>query len=265
MSAAISAVTPAAQPITHATGPKTPQGKTAAARNAVTHGLHAQDVVLPHLGESHEEFDALCAGLARELSPRTAVERHYVEQIAQAMWRLRRLTRWEASLYDDPALTDEERITKMARVLRHDAALRRHIDRALKALRDTPANCQNELTSDNPSSPVCPNNRDAGEVASLGECPTALTEGGPHAHNAQKCQNEPAPAPTHPLPEGPSRMPVLEVASLSEPEGSHAPPELGAGRRSFLPLRAGALRRARKLKQESRTRPANFLDAVGVS
>ena len=62
---------------------------------------------------------------------------HYVTQIAQAMWRLRRLTRWEHHLYDDPALTDEERIDKMARVLRHDAALRRHIDRALKALPST--------------------------------------------------------------------------------------------------------------------------------
>ena len=133
-----------ARPATHATGPKTPQGKAAASRNAVTHGLHAQDVVLPHLGESQEEFEALCDGLARELSPRTAVERHYVTQIAQAMWRLRRLTRWEAGLYDDPALTDEERITKMARVLRHDAALRRHIDRALKPSPTSPTNCQNE-------------------------------------------------------------------------------------------------------------------------
>ena len=122
----------------HMTGPKTPQGKAVAARNAVTHGLHTQDVVLPHLGESQAEYDALLDGLTRELFPRTAVEQHYVTQIAQAMWRLRRLTRWETSLYDDPALTDEERITKMARVLRHDSALRRHIDRALKALRDTP-------------------------------------------------------------------------------------------------------------------------------
>ena len=150
----------------HMTGPKTTQGKAVASRNAVTHGLHAQDAVLPHLGEDQAEFDALCDGLARELSPRTAVERHYVEQIAQAMWRLRRLTRWEQRLYDDPALTDEDRITKMARVLRHDAALRRHIDRALKALRDTPTNCQ----------------------------------------------NEPAPVPTHPLPEG-------EVGRLADPEG----------------------------------------------
>ena len=180
--------TPAVQPITHATGPKTPQGKAAASHNAVTHGLHAQDVVLTHLGESQEEFEALSSGLARELSPRTAVERHYVTQIAQAMWRLRRLTRWETNLYDDPTLTDEDRITKMARVLRHDAALRRHIDRALKAL----------------------------------------------AQSSQNCQNEPAPASTHPLPQG-------EVASLSEPEGSLP-----------SPIRAGALRKAQKLRQQKK-------------
>ena len=68
----------------------------------------------------------------------------YVTQIAQAMWRLRCLTRWETNLYDDPTLTDEDRLTKMARVLHHDAALRRHIDRALKAFARPPTNCQNE-------------------------------------------------------------------------------------------------------------------------
>ena len=138
--------TPAQPAAAQSTGPKTTQGKAVASRNAVTHGLHSHDVVLPHLGENQEEFNALHDALALELSPHTAVEQHYVTQMAQAMWRLRRLTRWEQCLYDDPALTDEERIGKMSRVLRYDATLRRHIDRALKALADTPAkqNCQNE-------------------------------------------------------------------------------------------------------------------------
>ena len=227
MSAAIAAVPPVTHSAAHATGPKTPAGKAVSARNAVTHGLHAQDAVLPHLGESQAEYNALCDGLARELSPRTAVERHYVAQIAQAMWRLRRLTRWEAGLYDDPALTDDERITKMARVLRHDAALRRHIDRAIKALSGAPAICQNEPAHRRPASPA------SGEVASLGE-----PEGVLHAI----CQNEPAPAPNHPLRNG-------EVSWLANSEGSPAPPELGAGGQSFPPpIRISALRKARQQK-----------------
>ena len=120
------------------------------------------------------------------------------------MWRLRRLTRWEATLYDDPALTDEDRHTKMARVLRHDAALRRHIDRALKALAETSTNCQNEpapaSTPAPPDPPAYPNNRDAGGPCDrgtreqVGGLP-AIRAGAPR--NAQKlklrqkCQNEP--------------------------------------------------------------------------
>ena len=37
--------------ISNRPGPKTPQGRAVAARNATTHGLFSRDVVLPQLGE----------------------------------------------------------------------------------------------------------------------------------------------------------------------------------------------------------------------
>ena len=219
--------------------PTTPAGKVIASRNAVTHGLHSQDVVLPHLGESQEKFDALRDGLARELSPRTSVQQHYVTQIAQAMWRLRRLTRWETGLYDNPALTDEERIGKMARVLRHDAALRRQVDRALKALAHPPQNCQNEPAPDllrlpiigaggpplpegevarlaeregSPRPPADPHNRDAGEPGGARNEPSkgvgiSALRKARKLKLREKCQNEPG---------------IARTAQITATAGNHA-------------------------------------------
>ena len=183
--------------------PTTTEGKAIAARNAVTHGLFSQEVVLTHLGESADDYQCLCADITRQFSPRSAVQRHYVQQIAQAMWRLRRLLRLEAHLYDDPALTDEDRFHKMARVLRHDNMLRRHIDRALLALSQTPQNCQNEpapTARDLPASDSTPH-----PPASGGPCEARGWVGQGAGISAstlrkarqlkqrQKCQNEPAP------------------------------------------------------------------------
>ena len=50
---------------THSTGPKTPEGKAAAARNATKHGLSGAFTVLPH--EDQDEFDVLLASLRDDL------------------------------------------------------------------------------------------------------------------------------------------------------------------------------------------------------
>ena len=122
-----------------ATGPRTPQGKAISARNATTHGLFARDIVLPSLGEDPQGYQQLADEFTAQLAPRNLLERHYVEKIAAASWRLRRLHRWQAQLFEDDTLTEDERLDKLDKVLRHETALHRQIDTAVKMLgKDVP-------------------------------------------------------------------------------------------------------------------------------
>ena len=74
-----------------------------------------------------------------QLAPRNLLERHYVEKIAAASWRLRRLNRWQAQLFEDETLTEDERLTKLDKVLRHETSLHRQIDTSVKMLnKDVP-------------------------------------------------------------------------------------------------------------------------------
>lgn len=121
------------------TGPKTTQGKAIAARNATSHGLFSRDIVLPQLGEDPDAYNTLYFQLCEQLNPHNFLERHYVEEIAAASWRLRRLHRWQAQLYEDETLTEDERLNKLDRVLRHETALHRQIDKSVRLLgRDVP-------------------------------------------------------------------------------------------------------------------------------
>ena len=120
-------------------GPKTAPGKAIASRNATTHGVFARDIVLPALGEDPGGYQAVQDELVAQLRPGNLLERHYVEKIAAASWRLRRLHRWQAQLFEDAALSEDERLNKLDKVLRHETALQRQIDTAVRMLaRDVP-------------------------------------------------------------------------------------------------------------------------------
>ena len=127
-------------------GPSTDPGKAIASRNATTHGVFARDVVLPALGEDPEGYSQLQAAWTTQLIPRNLLEQHYVEleqhyveKIAAASWRLRRLHRWQAQLFEDATLTEDERLDRLDKVLRHETALYRQIDTAVKLLaKDVP-------------------------------------------------------------------------------------------------------------------------------
>src|SRR5437868_910247 len=79
------------------TGPRTPAGKRAVSRNAISHGIHATDIVAS-ASERAEDFEDLRAALIEDLGPDGAVERLLVEQIATLHWRLRRVLRAEAGV-----------------------------------------------------------------------------------------------------------------------------------------------------------------------
>jgi len=86
------------------TGPKTPKGKAAAARNATKHGLSGAFTVLQH--EDQDEFDILLACLRDEFHPANQHELFLVEQMAQSRWRLSRARRLETAIFDQMLMGD---------------------------------------------------------------------------------------------------------------------------------------------------------------
>ena len=80
------------------TGPRTADGKAVTARNALRHGLTAEQVVL--FDETAESFAAFHAALRAAYAPADAVEEELVERIVICAWRLRRAARVEAGLIE---------------------------------------------------------------------------------------------------------------------------------------------------------------------
>jgi len=254
-----------AAPALAPTGPHTPTGKAVASRNATTHGIFARDIVLPALGEDPEGYQQVADELTQQLRPGNLLERHYVEKIAAASWRLRRLHRWQAQLFEDDTLTEDARLDKLDKVLRHETHLHRQIDTAVKMLnKDVPQlyarRVRDGVMLDMMTSErECRDNpRDDWEVemetrgrlrriqkateAAVGALSQASLDTEPPLPVAENCQNEPVGAPLA----APSPRTDAEEADEAEREAAHGqncqnepapssptPPLLGAGG-SFL-------------------------------
>lgn len=80
------------------TGPRTADGKSAASRNAIKHGLSSAFRVLAH--EDQEEFDRLLEDLRAYHRPRDIHQRLLVDQLAKSQWLLARAQRLQAVAYD---------------------------------------------------------------------------------------------------------------------------------------------------------------------
>ena len=78
------------------TGPRTAAGKAASSKNALRHGLTAQQVVLE--GEDAAVFDALKERFLREFNPASPMQEFLVERLIGLAWRLRRVPLFEAAL-----------------------------------------------------------------------------------------------------------------------------------------------------------------------
>src|SRR5437868_1263641 len=78
------------------TGPKTPEGKARSARNATTHGLTAQALILEKdENERIEDFIILHAEFETSIKPVGRLEQFLVQRIAVCHWRLNRAYRYE--------------------------------------------------------------------------------------------------------------------------------------------------------------------------
>ena len=233
-------------------GPTTEHGKAIASRNATTHGLFARDIVLPSLGEDPEGYRQVQDEWTQQLAPRNLLEQHYVEKIAAASWRLRRLHRWQAQIFEDAALTEDERLGRLDKVLRHETALQRQIDTAVKLLaRDVPQLYQRRLRDqvlqdlniterecrDEPETDLGVSLETSNRLYRLrkatnqavNELSVAPLDPVAEAEDSELCQNEPASTPiSSPFPNRGGQALV--------PEGVLTPPLLGAGGSFLTPL-----------------------------
>jgi hypothetical protein len=86
-------------------GPKTEEGKSRSAQNALKHGMRAQKyVVLPE--EDADEFAGLEAAMLEELAPVGALQTVLARRVAVAAWRLARADRIEVELFAEPRYAD---------------------------------------------------------------------------------------------------------------------------------------------------------------
>ena len=81
------------------TGPRTSEGKAAIRLNAVTHGMTAKVIVLPH--ECAPDYHEIRAALIDDYAPATSQELMLVDQIAAGYWRTIRARRFETAMFDN--------------------------------------------------------------------------------------------------------------------------------------------------------------------
>src|SRR5260370_3982818 len=80
----------------HATGPRSDQGKERSSLNAVKHGLRSERPVLP--GEDPDQWDHFRAGVIKDLGPVGTLEGELADRVALQLWRLRRAARYDAQM-----------------------------------------------------------------------------------------------------------------------------------------------------------------------
>jgi hypothetical protein len=97
------------------TGPRTAAGIARSSKNAVRHGLASASVVVLDRVENGAEYEAMLNDVFDDVAPVGAVETYLAERLAQLLWRLRRvlrfetryLSQWQLDSLPSPELLDE--------------------------------------------------------------------------------------------------------------------------------------------------------------
>ena len=147
-------------------GPKTEEGKKRSSMNPLRHGLLSRCVVMPD--ESRDLFNALLEQYQSKFNPLDDVDQNHVEEMATAVWKMRRLWAVETDLWskaaasrpeDDPigrisgAFSDLARQPELYLLFRYEGRFQRMYQHALENLLVCGAitsECQTNLDSDNP-------------------------------------------------------------------------------------------------------------------
>ena len=81
----------------HSTGPRTAEGKAAVRLNSLTHGLRAQDALLP--GEDEQAFEEIRQAFHQQHQPEGPSELFCVEKMIISFWRNRRIAKIETDIF----------------------------------------------------------------------------------------------------------------------------------------------------------------------
>ena len=83
------------------TGPRTAEGKAACRFNALKHGIYSEQQIM--FDETAEDLAELTAEYREQHNPANATERELVDTLVHNEWRLRRMRRVEAVLWEHAA------------------------------------------------------------------------------------------------------------------------------------------------------------------
>lgn len=77
--------------------------------NAIKHGILSRKAILEW--ESREEFDNLCVQLTNQFNPQTPLEKQYLADLINTLWRKQRIIRAEKVLFESDY--NEEKIVEL--------------------------------------------------------------------------------------------------------------------------------------------------------
>jgi hypothetical protein len=120
---------PAREPKTGPTGPRTPEGKAISSANSLKHGLACGRLIIP--GEDRDDFEALLNDLVAEHAPATPTEEMLVQQMAQSWWLMHRALRIQNQAFMETWCD----MKKLALFLRYQTTYERAFYRALNSLK----------------------------------------------------------------------------------------------------------------------------------
>jgi len=128
------------------TGPRTPEGKRIASRNASKLGIFSREILIR--GEDEAELQLFARAIRSDLQPTGPMEQSLVEIIISVFWRLRRLLRIESGLFEmyrtykgvDGGVQvafahDASQLDCFARVARAESSLDKRLYRTLQQLK----------------------------------------------------------------------------------------------------------------------------------
>jgi hypothetical protein len=118
----------------HSTGPRTESGKLTASQNSVKHGLTSKSALIA--GEDPGEYHAHTDQYFAEHNPTTIDEKFLVKQMSDSMWRLNRIQRLEAAIFEKSEKSPEANpLSELLKLARYQKSLESTYFRAGRELR----------------------------------------------------------------------------------------------------------------------------------
>jgi hypothetical protein len=113
----------------HSTGPRTEEGKSKIAQNALKWGFNSQSACIST--ENKDEYEAFVQRYMNEKKPHNLEEQFHVKTMADAMWRLNRVRRFENELLEqslgaNPFTDSDERMSReLLKLNRYEKSIER--------------------------------------------------------------------------------------------------------------------------------------------